>query len=310
MDKDSRIFIAGHEGMVGSALENLLGKEGYQNLITRSKSELDLRDQNVTKEFFLKEKPNYVFLAAAKVGGIYANNTYPAEFIYDNLQIQNNVIHYSWKTGVKKLLFLSSNCAYPKNCPQPMKEEYLLTGPLEPTNEPFAVAKIAGIRMCEAYNKQYGINFTSVIPASLFGPHDSFDLENAHLVPTLIRKFHEAKVQNADKVTLWGTGKPRRELMCVEDAARACLFLMQNYNSSSAINAGLGKDLCVRDIAGLVKGVVGFGGEVAFDMGKPDGMMQKLLDSSKINSLGWQAKTNLKEDLEKTYEWFKKFTKD
>jgi GDP-L-fucose synthase len=304
MNKDSKIYIAGHNGMVGSAIKRKLEEEGYKNIIFRSSSELDLEDQKATEEFFLTEKPEYVFIAAAKVGGIYANNTYRAEFIYKNLQIQNNLIHFSWKYRVRKLLFLASNCIYPKDCLQPMKEEHLLSGYLEPTNEPYAVAKIAGIKMCEAYKRQYGINFISATPANLFGPNDDYDSRNSHLIAALIRKFHEAKTNNKDKVILWGTGTPRREVMYVDDLAEACLFLMQNYDSLETINVGTGEDMTIKEIAELVKEVVGFRGEVMFDTTKPDGMVRKLLDISKINRLGWKAKTDLKEGIILSYNWF------
>lgn len=304
MDKDSKIYIAGHNGIVGSAIKRKLEEERYKNLIFRSSSELDLEDQTATEKFFIAEKPEYVFIAAAKVGGIYANNTYRAEFIYRNLQIQNNLIHFSWKHNIKKLLFLGSSCIYPKDCLQPMKEEYILSGYLEPTNEPFAIAKIAGIKMCESYNKQYGTNFISAIPANLFGPNDDFDLLNSHLIAALIRKLHEAKINNEDRVVLWGTGNPRREAMYVDDAAEACLFLMQNYNSSEAVNIGTGEDRTIKEIANLVKKVVGFRGEIVFDATKPDGMARKLLDIARINALGWRAKINLKEGIGLTYNWF------
>jgi len=306
MEKNSRIYIAGHKGLVGSAIVRILRKEGFTNLILRTSSELDLRNQKATEEFLEKEKPEYVFDAAAKVGGIRANMTYPAEFVYDNLQIQNNIIHSSWKNGVKKLLFLGSACIYPRECTQPIKEEYLLTNILEPTNEPYAVAKISGIKMCQAYNKQHGTNFISVMPTNLFGPEDNFDPINSHIVAALIRKFHEAKIQNKDEVTLWGTGTPKRDIIYVDDVAQACLFLMQNYNSSDIINIGTGKDLSVREIAGIVKDVVGFKGKISFDATKPDGMMRRILDISKINALGWKAETDIKEGIKKTYDWFLK----
>ena len=306
MDKNSKIYVAGHNGMVGSAIMRKLEEKGCKNLIFKSSSELDLENQKATEEFFQMEKPEYVFIAAAKVGGIYANNTYRAEFIYKNLQIQNNLIHYSWKFHTKKLLFLASNCVYPKDSPQPMKEEQLLSGYLEPTNEPYAIAKIAGIKMCESYNRQYGTSFISAIPANLFGPNDDYDQLNSHLIAALIRKFHEAKISGKDSVTIWGTGTPRREVMHVDDLAEACLFLMQNYDSSEPINVGTGKDKTVREIAELVKEVVGFRGEAVFDAKKPDGMMRKLLDVSRINRLGWKAKTDLKEGIKSAYGWFVK----
>lgn len=304
MEKDAKIYIAGHGGLVGSAIKRKLEAEGYVNLVFKSHSELDLTNQKATEEFFMREKPDYVFNAAARVGGIHENDTYPAEFIYENLQIQTNIIHSAYKSGVKKLMFIGSNCIYPKECRQPMKEEYLLTGKLEPTNEAFAAAKIAGIEMCRAYNRQYGTNFISVIPASLFGENDDYDAMNSHFVPALIRKFHEAKINNKKEVILWGTGNPRRELMHVDDFADAALFLMQNYNSSDIINVGTGKDMVIKEIAELAKGVVGFGGNIIFDKKSPDGMPRKLLDSTRINALGWNAKTGIEEGLRKTYGWF------
>ncbi len=302
--KDSKIYVAGHRGLVGSAIVRKLKAEGYDNLVLRTSSELDLRDGIAVKKFFESEQPEYVFLAAAKVGGIWANSCYPAEFIYDNLTIQLNIIHNAYLSGVKKLLFLGSSCIYPKFAPQPMKEEHLLTGILEPTNEPYAVAKIAGIKMCEAYNRQYGTNFVSVMPTNLYGPHDNFDLENSHVLPALIRKFHEAKVNGAPSVVIWGTGSPRREFLHVDDLADACLFLLQNYNESELVNIGVGEDLTIKELALLVKDVVGFEGELEFDTSKPDGTPQKLLDVSKLNSLGWKAKISLREGLEDTYRWF------
>lgn len=306
MEKASKIYVAGHNGMVGSAIKRKLEEEGCKNIVFRSSSELDLENQKATEEFFQTEKPEYVFIAAAKVGGIYANDTYRAEFIYKNLQIQNNLIHFSWKHGVKKLLFLASNCVYPKVSPQPMKEEYILSGHLEPTNEPFAVAKIAGIKMCESYNRQYGTNFISAIPANLFGPNDDYDKLYSHLIAAFIKKFHEAKISSADNVILWGTGSPRREAMYVYDLADACLFLMQNYDSSEPINVGTGNDKTVKELAELTKDIVGFDGRIIFDATKPDGMMRKLLDVSKINKLGWKAKTDLKKGIKLAYEWFVK----
>ena len=306
MDKNSKIYVAGHNGMVGSAIMRKLEEKGCKNIVFKSSSELDLENQKATEEFFQIEKPEYVFIAAAKVGGIYANNTYRAEFIYKNLQIQNNLIHYSWKFHVNKLLFLASNCVYPKASPQPMKEEYLLSGYLEPTNEPYAIAKIAGIKMCESYNRQYGTNFISAIPANLFGSNDDYDEFNSHLLAALIRKFHEAKINNKDNVAIWGTGTPRREFMYVDDLAEACLFLMRNYDSSEPINVGTGKDKTVGEIAELVKEVVGFRGGLIFDATKPDGMMRKLLDVIKINRLGWKARTDLEEGIKFAYDRFVK----
>ena len=304
MKKDSRIYVAGHGGLVGSALERILKINGFSNILVRTRKEIDLRDENATAEFFEKEKPEYVFMAAAKVGGIYANMTYPAEFIYDNLQIQNNIIHNSWKNKVKKLLFLGSSCIYPRECPQPIKEEYLLTGKFEPTNEPFAIAKVAGIKMCQAYRKQYGANFISVIPTNTYGPNDNFDSVDSHLVAALIRKFNESKVQNKEFVSIWGSGKPRREIIYADDLAEACLFLMVNYNSPDIINIGMGQDNSVGEIAEKIKDVSEYRGKILYDHSKPDGMMRKLLDVSKMSALGWKAKTPVEEGLRKTYKWF------
>ncbi|MEM0465185.1 MAG: GDP-L-fucose synthase [Candidatus Pacearchaeota archaeon] len=304
MEKTSKIYIAGHKGLVGSAIKKLLEKEGYNNIICKTSEELDLRNQKKTEEFFRKEKPEYVFLAAAKVGGIKANIEKKAEFIYDNLMIETNVIHYSWKYKVKKLLFFGSNCMYPKECPQPIREEYFLTGLLEPTNDAYAVAKIAGVKLCQSYNSQYGTNFICAVPCSIFGENDNFDLNDSHFVPALIKKFHEAKIKKIDKVLLWGSGKPRREIMYSEDIASASLFLMKNYNSSEIINVGVNIDLEVREIAEIIKEIVNYSGNIIFDSSKPDGMMKKLLDSSKINSIGWKPNINLKEGLKKTYNWY------
>ena len=304
MEKDSKIYIAGHRGLVGSALVRKLTEMGYMNLIARTHAELDLTRQRDVEDFFDKERPEYVFLAAAKVGGILANNTYPAEFIYSNIVVQSNVIHSSYLFGVKKLLFLGSSCIYPRDCPQPMKEEYLLSGYLEPTNEPYAVAKIAGIKMCQSYNRQYGTNYISVMPTNLYGPNDNFDLQNAHVLPALIRKFHEAKVADQKEVVVWGTGSPRREFLYIEDLADACVFFMNNYNSSEIINIGVGKDISIRELALMVKEIVDYNGELVFDTSKPDGTPRKLLDVSKLSSLGWKAKTSLEEGIKKTYEWY------
>ena len=302
--KDSKIYIAGHRGLVGSALVRKLEAEGYNNLLLRTHNELDLCDGQAVMSFFESERPEYVFLAAAKVGGIWANSHYSADFIYSNLVIQVNVIHNAYLYGVKKLLFLGSSCIYPKFAAQPMKEEYLLTGALEPTNEPYAVAKIAGIKMCEAYNHQYGANFISVMPTNLYGPNDNFDLDDSHVLPALIRKFHEAKSSGAPSAVIWGTGNPRREFLYVDDLADACLFLMRHYDDSGLINIGVGEDLTIKELALLIKEVVGFEGEIEFDSAKPDGMAQKLLDVSKIKSLGWQAKTGLRQGIEMTYRWY------
>ncbi len=308
MDKSSRIYVAGHRGMVGSAIYRKLKEENYTNIITRTSEELDLRNQAAVEKFFEQERPKYVFLAAAKVGGILANNTYRAEFLYDNLMIQNNVIHCAYKYKVKKLLFLGSSCIYPKLAPQPLKEEYLLSGYLEPTNEPYAIAKITGIKMCEAYRAQYGCNFISVMPANLYGPNDNYDLNNSHVLPALIRKFHEAKIESLPHVIVWGTGNPRRELLYVDDLAEACLFLMQNYNEPQFINVGTGKDISIRELAELVRKIIGYKGEIIFDTTKPDGTYQKLLDLTRIHSLGWRHQTELEEGIKMTYEEFLKNT--
>jgi GDP-L-fucose synthase len=336
MEKDSRIFVAGHRGLVGSAIVRKLQSEGYNNLALRTHRELDLVNQAEVSRFFETERPEYVFLAAAKVGGILANNTYPAEFIYENLSIQSNVIHASYKAGVKKLLFLGSSCIYPRECSQPMKEEYLLSGKLEPTNEPYAIAKIAGIRMCQSYNRQYGTKFVSVMPTNAYGSGDNFDLETSHALPALIRKFHEAKLKavevrgmrleaktktkgvasnlkrsdpptsNASSVTIWGTGNPRREFLHVDDLADACVFLMKNYDESEMINIGVGKDISIRELAELIKEIVGFDGEIRYDTSKPDGTPRKLLDVSRLESLGWRSRISLREGIEKTYQWYVK----
>lgn len=306
MEKTSKIYIAGHRGMVGSAIHRKLQQEGYANIVVKTSEELDLRNQWAVEKFFEKEKPEYVFLAAAKVGGILANNTYRAEFLYDNLMIQSNVIHSSYKYGVKKLLFLGSSCIYPKMCPQPMKEEYLLSGYLEPTNEPYAIAKIAGIKMCEAYRDQYHCNFISAMPTNLYGPNDNYDLNNSHVLPALIRKFHEAKIKKEPHVIVWGTGTPRRELMHVDDLADACLFLMKNYNEKKFVNVGTGKDISIAELAHRVKDIVGYKGNIVFDTSKPDGTPQKLLDLTYIHSLGWKHKIELEEGIKMTYEDFLK----
>jgi GDP-L-fucose synthase len=303
MQKNSKIFIAGHKGLVGSAIARVLKKNGFENLILKDRKELDLMEEASVKKFFKTEKPEYVFLAAAKVGGIYANNTYPAEFIYNNLKIQNNIIHNAYLNKTKKLLFLGSSCIYPRECPQPMKEEYLLTGPLEKTNEPYAIAKIAGIKMCESYNRQYGTNFISVMPTNLYGPNDNFDLKTSHVLPALIRKFHEAKIKNQKEVIMWGTGKPKREFLYVDDLAQACLFLIKNYNSSEIVNIGVGEDISIKELAELIKKTVGFQGKIINDTTKPDGTPRKLLDVSKLNDLGFKAKTDLETGVRLTYDW-------
>ena len=301
MDKNSKIYIAGHRGLVGSAIVRKLQSLGYNNLTTRTSRELDLRSQAAVAEFFEQEKPDYVFLAAAKVGGIMANSTYGAEFIYDNIMIQTNIIHNSYLSGVKKLLFLGSSCIYPKFAPQPMKEEYLLTGELEPTNEPYAIAKITGIKMCQAYNRQYGTNYISVMPTNLYGPNDNFDLETSHVLPAMIRKFHEAKVNNSPEVVLWGTGSPKREFLHVDDLADACLFLMNNYDGTEIVNIGTGEDLTIKELAEMIKDIVGFEGEITWDSSKPDGTPRKLLDVSKLRKAGWESVIALEQGLSDTY---------
>jgi GDP-L-fucose synthase len=304
MQLTDKIYVAGHRGLVGSTIVRSLMEEGFTNIITRTSAELDLRDQEKVRSFFESEKPQYVFLAAARVGGIWANNAYPAEFVYDNLSLQNNIIHQSHLNGVKKLLFLGSSCIYPKNAPQPIKEDYLLTGILETTNEWYAIAKIAGIKMCQAYARQYGCDFISVMPTNLYGPGDNYDLQNSHVLPALIRKFHEAKMNNQDSVTVWGTGNPCREFLYVEDLAKACLFLMRNYKSTEIINVGVGADNTIAEMASMIKDIVGFSGEIIFDHSKPDGTPRKLLDVSKINKLGWHAEVSLMQGLQKTYQDF------
>ncbi len=314
--QDAKIYIAGHRGLVGSAIVKNLESKGYTNLVYKTHKELDLLDSNAVAEFFEKEKPEYVILAAAKVGGIVANNTYRADFIYENLQIQNNVIHQSYVHGVDKLLFLGSTCIYPKNAPQPMKEDSLLTSPLEYTNEPYAIAKIAGIKMCESYNLQYGTNFISVMPTNLYGPNDNFDLETSHVLPALLRKMHEAKLNNASKVEIWGSGKPRREFLYSEDMADACVFLLENRDfkdtysedekeiRNTHINIGTGKDISIKELAETIKRVVGFQGELYFNTEKPDGTIVKLTDPSKLHALGWRHKVELEDGIRTMYEWY------
>ncbi len=304
MEIDAKIYVAGHRGLVGSAIVRRLEDAGFRNLIVRSSSELDLREQVAVRDFFASEKPDYVILAAAKVGGILANDSYPAEFIYDNLMMEANVIHAAWKNNVKKLLALGSTCIYPRLAPQPLREEYLLTGPLEPTNEWYAIAKIAGIKLCEAYRKQYGCHFIAAMPTNLYGPGDNFDLNNSHVLPALIRKFHDAKSSNLPSVTLWGTGKPLREFLYVDDMADASLFLLKNYDDSEIVNIGVGKDISIADLAGIIKQVVGYGGTVVYDTSKPDGTPRKLVDVSKLTGLGWSATTDLHAGVEQTYQWF------
>lgn len=311
MNRQDKIYIAGHRGMVGSAILRKLEKEGFSNLLLRTSNELDLRNMQYVHSFFAIEKPDYVFLAAAKVGGIMANSTYKGEFLYDNLMIQSNVIHAAHLNGIKKLMFLGSSCIYSKLAPQPLKEEYLLTGELESTNEPYAIAKIAGIKLCDAYRHQYGCDFISVMPTNLYGANDNYDLKNSHVLPALIRKFHEAKLQNKHSVTLWGTGKPRREFLHADDLADACFFLMQNYSEKGLVNIGVGEDIAILDLALMIGSIVGYKGEIIHDLTKPDGTPRKLMDVSKINRIGWEAKINLEEGIRRVYrslnneEWFR-----
>ena len=306
MEQTAKIYIAGHRGMVGSALERKLRKEGYNNIGTRTSAELDLRNQQAVNDFFEKEKPEYMILAAAKVGGIHANNTYRAEFIYDNLMIEANIIHASYLNKVTKLLFLGSSCIYPKLAPQPLKEEYLLSGYLESTNQPYAIAKIAGIEMCDSYRAQYGCNFISAMPTNLYGTNDNYHPENSHVLPALIRKIVLAKMDNEPTVTIWGTGTPRREFLHVDDLADACFFLLQNYNEKGLVNIGCGTDVSIKELAELIVSEVGYEGQLVFDATKPDGTPRKLMDTSKINKLGWNAKTNLLDGVKKTvYEYLK-----
>lgn len=305
MNKSSRIYIAGHRGLVGAAILRRLQAEGYSNLVVRTSKELDLIRQADVEAFFAIEKPEYVFLTAAKVGGILANDTYRADFIYKNIMIEANVIHASWLHDIRKLLFLGSSCIYPKRCPQPMKEEYLLTGELEPTNEPYAVAKIAGVKMCQAYNAQYKTDFISVMPTNLYGPYDNFDLQTSHVLPALLRKFHEAKVAaQPQPVVIWGTGTPRREFLYIDDLADACIFLMENYDGAGIVNIGVGEDISIADLAMLVREIVAYEGDVVYDSSKPDGAPRKLLDVSRLHALGWKAKTSLRDGIKKTYEWY------
>jgi len=307
MKSDSKIYVAGHRGLVGSAITRRLQAGGYSNLLLRTHADLDLLDQRAVDQFFAHERPEYVFLAAAKVGGIHANNTYRADFIYQNLMIEANIIHASYQHGVKKLMFLGSSCIYPKHAPQPMKEEYLLTGLLEPTNEPYAIAKISGIKMCDAYNRQYSTNFMSAMPTNLYGPGDNYDLQGSHVLPALIRKMHEAKMQNAQEVVVWGTGSPKREFLYSDDLADACVFLMERYNAADVgefINIGVGKEITIREAAELISNVVGFRGKLVFDTSKPDGTPRKLLDVSRLQALGWQAKTDFREGITMAYADF------
>ncbi|TWF44327.1 GDP-L-fucose synthase [Chitinophaga polysaccharea] len=302
MNVNDKIYVAGHRGMVGSAIVRRLQKEGFNNIITRTSKELDLRNQTAVAVFFEQTKPDYIFLAAAKVGGIMANNTYRGQFIYENLMIQNNVIHQAHINNAKKLMFLGSSCIYPKLAPQPLKEEYLLTGPLEPTNEPYAIAKIAGIEMCDAYRAQYGCNFVSVMPTNLYGPNDNYDLNNSHVLPAMLRKMHEAKVNNQAEVTLWGTGTPKREFLHADDMADACFYLMQHYNDKGPVNIGVGEDISIKDLALLIKKIVGFEGELVFDTSKPDGTPRKLMDVEKLHSYGWKETIGLEEGIIKVYK--------
>ena len=305
MNKQSKIYIAGHRGLVGSALVRKFQELGYDNLILKTRSELNLLNQQEVADFFVVEKPEYVFLAAAKVGGIGANSTYPADFVYENMMIQTNIIHSAYKNNTKKLLFLGSSCIYPKMAEQPIKEESLLTGELEPTNDAYAIAKIAGIKMCQAYNKQYGTNYISVMPTNLYGPNDNFDLEKSHVFPALIRKLHEAKINNEAEVVVWGTGTPIREFLYVDDLAEACIYLMDNYNDDKIVNIGTGVGVTIRELAESIAKVVGYEGKLVFDTSKPDGTPIKINDVGYLNSLGWKAKTDLLSGIEKTYNWYK-----
>lgn len=304
MNKDAKIYVAGHRGLVGAALVRRLQADGFSNIVTVTSREIDLREQAAVRGFFADQRPDYVFLAAAKVGGILANDSYPAEFIYDNLMIEANIIDAAYRNGAKKLLFLGSTCIYPKLAPQPLKEEYLLSGPLEPTNEWYAVAKIAGIKLCQAYQRQYGARFISAMPTNLYGPGDNFDLEKSHVMPALIRKFHEAKMTGAPSVMVWGTGKPLREFLHVDDCARAAVFLMENYEHPDIVNIGTGSDISIGDLAALVKRVVGYAGEIVFDASKPDGTPRKLVDVTRITGLGWLPGIGLEEGVADAYRWF------
>ncbi len=301
MNKQDKIYIAGHRGMVGSAIQRKLAQEGFKNLVCKTSAELDLRNQQDVHDFFESEKPDHVFLAAAKVGGILANDTFRAEFIYENLMIETNIIHAAWKSAVKKLMFLGSSCIYPKLAPQPLKEEYLLTGELEHTNEPYAIAKIAGIKLCDAFRAQYGCNFISVMPTNLYGPNDNYDLKNSHVLPALLRKFHEAKINKEPFVTIWGTGEPKREFLYVDDLADACFFLMENYNEPGLVNVGWGTDLSILELAKMIAQITGYSGSIQKDISKPDGSPRKLMDVSKLKALGWQAKISLEEGIRRVY---------
>lgn len=305
MEKNKKIYIAGHRGMVGSAIHRKLKAEGFTQFVQRTSAELDLRDQAAVRAFFETEKPDYVFLAAAKVGGIVANNTYRAEFLYDNLMIQSNIIDSAYRNGVEKLMFLGSSCIYPKMAPQPLKEDYLLTGLLEPTNEPYAIAKIAGIKMCDAYRSQYGANFISVMPTNLYGPNDNYHPENSHVLPAMIRRFHEAKLNGLDEVVIWGTGTPRREFLHVDDLADACYYLMQNYNEPGLVNIGVGEDISIQELATLVAKIVGYQGRISNDTSKPDGTPRKLMDVQKLTNQGWKARIGLEEGITSVYAEFR-----
>ncbi len=308
MKSNDKIYIAGHNGMVGSAILRALKAKGFENFVLKNSKELDLRNQQAVNDFFETEKPDYVFLAAAKVGGIHANNTYRADFIYENLMIESNIIHAAYKNQVEKMLFLGSSCIYPKNAPQPLKEEYLLTGILETTNEPYAIAKIAGIKLCDAYRAQYGCNFISAMPTNLYGPNDNYDLNNSHVLPALLSKFHTALINKEPNVTVWGSGIPLREFLHVDDMASACIFLMENYNEAGCVNVGCGTDISIKDLAILIKEIVGYDGEVVFDNSKPDGTIRKLMDVSKINEMGWRYSIKLKDGVTSVFDEFKKLT--
>src|SRR5450432_3203831 len=311
MNKEDKIYIAGHRGMVGSAIKRKLDQEGFKNLVYKTSDELDLRSQHAVHDFFEKEKPDYVFLAAARVGGIHANNTFRADFLYENLMIESNIIYAAWKNGVRKLLFLGSSCIYPKMAPKPLKEEYLLTGLLEQTNEPYAIAKIAGIKLCDAFRVQYGCNFISAMPTNLYGPNDHYDLKNSHVLPALIRKFHEAKINKEPFVTIWGTGEPRREFLHVNDVSDACIFLMENYDEAGLVNVGVGTDLSILELAQLIAGITGYTGSIHKDLTKPDGTPRKLMDVSKMKRLGWEARISLEEGIREVYgEYQKRLTVD
>jgi GDP-L-fucose synthase len=306
MDKQNKIYIAGHRGMVGSAIRRKLESEGYGNLICKTSAELDLRDQRAVHSFFEKEKPEFVFLAAAKVGGIVANDTFRADFIYENLMIESNIIHASWKFNVEKLMFLGSSCIYPKFAPQPLKEEYLLTGLLEHSNEPYAIAKIAGIKLCDSFRAQYGCNYISAMPTNLYGPNDHYDLRYSHVLPALVRKIHEAKINHDSFVTIWGSGEPKREFLHVDDVADACVFLMQRYNEPGLVNVGSGTDLSILELAALIAKIIGYSGDIHKDLSKPDGTPRKLMDVSKINSMGWKARISLEDGIRMVYEEYEK----